>query len=110
MVYGARLESVLGASPHEFESRILRPFSRQKRALIAKASKYVGWARRRNSGGSGDCSAAAPDFLILHITWVLAGRVIHSRPARSLTITDETVVTASGYGDQRTGWSQYQAQ
>ena len=24
MVYGARLESVLGASPHEFESRILR--------------------------------------------------------------------------------------
>ena len=24
MVYGARLESVLGASPHEFKSRILR--------------------------------------------------------------------------------------
>ena len=32
MVYGARLESVLGASPREFESRILRfrkPLARQ---------------------------------------------------------------------------------
>ncbi len=26
MVYGARLESVLGSRPHEFESRILRQF------------------------------------------------------------------------------------
>lgn len=35
MVYGARLESVLGASPHEFKSRILRhqPESLERQAF-----------------------------------------------------------------------------
>ena len=37
MVYGARLESVLGSRPHEFESRILR----QQGFLVFQKSLFI---------------------------------------------------------------------
>ena len=43
MVYGARLESVLGSRPHEFESRILRQrrFRGQARSLVFNQNSLV---------------------------------------------------------------------
>ena len=41
MAYGARLESVLGATPREFESRILRRTRRRAPAAMARARRVV---------------------------------------------------------------------
>ena len=49
MVYGARLESVLGSRPHEFESRILR----QRGFLGFQKSLFVTWYHEPTGVGNG---------------------------------------------------------
>ena len=98
VAYGARLESVLGATPRGFESRILRPPD-QRVCRLGHAQPAPAQAVSLNSGSGVTCESGAGPVLRLEAAAVqsccgLGGRsrvrVVTSTPASRTTLTQKS--------------------